>query len=187
MDSQLMLDLPTLDPIGRRNWLLTKALENAPLADALSLAQAVEDFLVGKAQGTADPAAELKPGVSAEIPLQTLTVPEARNAKFSEALEGFSSLASVDEVMRYLSQCGEDVSAETANADELIVRANRKRTSQGLPPFALLPITPTRVTRQDKPAQAKKVAPPRPPSARERAEWARRVVALPAALSTAMT
>jgi hypothetical protein len=186
MDGQSILDLSIMDPGRRRRWLFSKALENAPLAEALSLAQAAEDFLSRKAQETADrmpdqtPATgfELKPEPLAETPLRTLVTPEVRNGKLSEALEGLSSLASMDDVIRYLRQCDEDVTAETDSADELLTRANRKRTSQGLPPFALLPVSPTQATRPDKPRQEKGLAPPRPPTARERAEWARRVVAL---------
>jgi hypothetical protein len=124
MDSPSILDL-CMDPMGRRRWLLTKALESAPLAEALSLAQAVEDFLAGKAEGNVDPAAQLKPRVSVETPLQSLTISEGQNEKLSEALEGLSSLASLDEVIRYLSQGDDDDSAETDKADELVARANR--------------------------------------------------------------
>ena len=41
----------------RRIWLLTKALEHAPLAEALILAQAAEDFVTT----AADPAARWSP------------------------------------------------------------------------------------------------------------------------------
>jgi hypothetical protein len=42
------------DTTQRRIWLLTKALENAPLAEALILAQAAEDFVTTAADGTGD-------------------------------------------------------------------------------------------------------------------------------------
>jgi hypothetical protein len=188
MDDQSMLDLSMLDPAGRRHWLLTKALEHASLGEALSLAQAAEDFLAGKAQGTADrlpkqtptAAFEPKPGVSEETLLQTSTIPAVWNDKLSEAVEGLSSLVSMDDVVRYLRQCDEEVALEADNADELLARANHKRRSQGLPLFELLPVAPAQAARQDKPGRAERIAPPRPLSARERAEWARRVVALPA-------
>jgi hypothetical protein len=186
MEDQSMLDLSMLDLAGRRGWLLTKALEHASLGEALSLAQAAEDFLAGKAQGTADrlpkqtstAGSEPKPGVS-EKTLQTLAIPAVWNDKLAEAVEGLSSLVSMDDVVRYLRQCDEEVALETDNVDELLARANRKRRSQGLPLFELLPV-PAQATQQDKPGRAQRIAPPRPPSARERAEWARRVVALPA-------
>jgi DNA-binding CsgD family transcriptional regulator len=43
------------DPVGRRWWLLAKALESMPLAQALQLAQETESFLAG-AQGDDIPA-----------------------------------------------------------------------------------------------------------------------------------
>jgi hypothetical protein len=87
----------------------------------------------------------------------------------------------IDDVIRYLRQCDEDVASETDDADALLALANRKRMSQGLPPFALLPAAPTPATQPGKPVRAKEAAPPRPPTARERAEWARRAVGLAAA------
>jgi hypothetical protein len=186
MDGQSTLDLHLLEPADRRRWLLTKALETASLAEALSLAQSAEDFLSGRASGTMDRLPEIMPavvsnpkiGVPAKTPVQTPITPEVRNP---EALEGLSSLASIDDVVRYLQQCGEGTVLETDNAAELLARANCKRASQGLPAFALLRVDPAPATRAQKPDQPKKVAPPRPPNARERAEWARRVAALPAA------
>jgi hypothetical protein len=159
MAGQSVFDLSMMDPRSRRFWLFTKALENAPLAEALSLAQAAEHFLSDKPQKTTA-ASELKP----------------------EALEGLCSLVPMDAVIQYLKQCDEAVGSETDNSDELLARANRKRTSQGLLSFALSPVSPTQTTQPDKPPhQAKKAASRRPPTARERAEWAQRVVALPAA------
>jgi hypothetical protein len=182
MDGHPMLDALMLEPADRRRWLLTKALETASLTEALALAQAAEDFISGTVQETAHRAPksfEPKPGAAGRMPLQTVVTPEVASCS-SKALEGLSSLVSIDDVGRYLKQRGEDVS-ETDNADELLARANRTRTCQGLPPFALLPAVPAPATRPDKPARPKKVAAPRPATARERAEWARRVVALPAA------
>jgi hypothetical protein len=184
MDGQSTLELHLLEPADRRRWLLSKALETVSLAEALSLAQAAEDFLSGRASGTTDrpseitPAvvANLKPGAPAKTPAQAPITPEVRNP---EALEGLSSLVSMDDVVRYLQQCGEGTVLETDNA-ELFARANRKRASQGLPPFALLRVDPDPAARPHKPDEPKKVAPPRLPNARERAEWARRVAALPA-------
>jgi hypothetical protein len=178
-----------LDPANRRRWLLAKALETAPLAEALSLVQAAEDFLLsGKPQEAIDglprlaPAGSFNPqsGTLEATPLRTSTTFEMGN-KSSEALEGLTSLVSIDDVIRYLRQCDEDIASETDNADALLARANRKRTSQGLPSFVLLPAASTQATRPAQPVRTKEVAPPRAPTARERAEWARRAVAIAAA------
>jgi hypothetical protein len=181
------------DPASRRRWLLTKALETAPLGEALALAQAAEDFISGMVAQAGDRAPSgvmraptVGAGVEAEATqrklLSVLPVrdnrPPIKNdqpAVMSEALTGLTSLAAIDDVILYL-QLGGEVFAENESADELLVRANLKRTEQGLPPFALLPTPPTRAA--DKP---EKVPLPRPPSRRERAEWARSVVALPTA------
>jgi hypothetical protein len=168
MDGQLMLDLSMMDLQSRRCWLFAKALENAPFAKALLLAQATEDFLSDEFQETADRMPEQTQAAAFELK--------------PEALEGLCSLVPMDAVIQYLKQCDEAVGSETDNSDELLARANRKRTSQGLLSFALSPVSPTQTTQPDKPPhQAKKAASRRPPTARERAEWAQRVVALPAA------
>jgi hypothetical protein len=187
MDGDPTLDPLMLAPADRRRWLLTKALESASLTEALSLAQAAEDFISGTPQEAIDDLSELVPTGSFKPQSGTLeATPSCTPTTFgmgnqsSEALEGLTSLVSLDDVIRYLRQCDEDVASETDNADELLARANRKRRSQGLPSFVLLPATPTPATRPAKPVRAKEVAPPRPPTARERAEWARRAVALAA-------
>jgi hypothetical protein len=185
MDGQSTLELHLLEPADRRRWLLSKALETVSLAEALSLAQAAEDFLSARVSGTMDRPPEItpavvanpKPGAPAKTPVQTPITPEGQNP---EALEGLSSLVSMDDVVRYLQQCGEGTVLETDNA-ELLARANCKRASQGLPPFVLLRVDPDPATRAQKPHRPKEVASPRPPTTRERAEWARRVAALPAA------
>jgi hypothetical protein len=175
MGGQSMFKLfPLDDPTGRRRWLLIKALENTPFAEALALAQAAEDFLAGRAQNAAERAQEA-PRLTAAV------TPEVPSENRFGVLEGLSSLVSLDEVIRYLRECGENIDAETDNAEELLTRANRKRMNQGLPLFALLPGVPAQDKRHDKPEQAKKVALARPPSARERAEWAHRAIALPEA------
>ena len=189
MDDELMLN-----PASRRRWLLTKALEIAPLGQALALAQAAEDFISGTAARTDDrtspevatsaptfgagPEAQASPlGLLGAVPVRNdHPVKNHRPLVTTEALAGFSSMASIDDVIRYLRRGGE-VFADNESADELLVCANLKRSEQGLPPFVLLPTPATKADRQDKP---EKVAPPRPPSTRERAEWARSVVALAA-------
>jgi hypothetical protein len=182
------------DPASRRHWLLTKALEIAPLGEALALAQAAEDFLSGTAAQTGDRASSEVTGTStvgagpkaeatqlkllSALPPRSNQPPPGKNEqplKTTEAITGLSSLASIDDVMLYLRQRGE-VFAENESADELLIRGNLKRTEQGLPPFAL-PTPPAKTTAREKP---ERVVPPRPPSRRERAEWARSVVALAA-------
>jgi hypothetical protein len=187
MNVQLMLD-----QASRRHWLLTKAMETAPLGDALALAQAAEDFISGTAAQTGDRtsaeaigAPPFGSGLEAEATQLRLlsALPVTNNQsrikgeqplKMTEALAGLSSLAAIDDVILYLRQGGE-VIAEDESVDGLLVRANLKRMEQGLPPFTLLPTPPTKATRQPGP-----VTSPRLPSGRERAEWARRVVALAA-------
>jgi len=187
MDGHPTVDALTLAPVERRRWLLAKALEHASLAEALSLVQAAEDFLSGNPQEAIDrsgpaPTASFTPqsGTLEATPLRTPTTFEMGNQSH-EALEGFTSLVSIDDVIRYLRQCDADVVSDTDHADALLARANYKRRSQGLPSFVLLPASSTQATRPATPARAKEVAPPRPPTARERAEWARRAVALAAA------
>jgi hypothetical protein len=178
MGGQSMLELsPLHDPTGRRRWLLVKALENTPFAEALALAQAAEDFLAGRAQRTAERAPEPA--------RRTAATPKLPDEKRFGVLDGLSSLVSLDEVVRYLRQCDENIDVDTGNAEELLARANLKRTDQGLPLFALLPGIPAQAKQQDKPERVKKVALPRPASARERAEWARHVISLPEARAPA--
>ena len=45
------------DPARRRLWLLIKALENAPLREALALAKGAEAFLAGRADASPERAA----------------------------------------------------------------------------------------------------------------------------------
>jgi hypothetical protein len=183
-----------LDPASRRRWLLTKALEAAPLGEALALAQAAEEFISGTAARTADrasseimrvpalgawPKAEgTQPELLSALPVRSNQPPGKNDQplRVTEVFAGLSSLVSVDDVIHYLQKDGEDF-AEDASADELITRANLSRAEQGLPPFALIATPSTKTVRQDKP---EKRTVPRPLSARERAEWARSVVALPA-------
>jgi hypothetical protein len=189
MDEQLMLD-----PASRRRWLLRKALETAPLGEALALAQAAEGFISGMVVRTSDrtssevmkaPAVGTGAGLEGEaiqlMSLNAVTVsndqPPFKNDQpltTTEALEGLSSLVSLDDVIRYLQEGGDLAGDESA--DNLLSRANLRRLEQRLPPFALLPTPSIEAIRQDKP---KKVL-PRPTSARARAEWARSVVALSA-------
>jgi hypothetical protein len=179
------------DPARRRRWLLAKALETNALVDALALAQAVEEFISGKAERYGDDPAsgvvptsifEVQPdpeGRRKKMPI-TSSVQNDQPTMMAAALVGLTSLASLDDVILYLRQNDEAVLSESENADELLARANLMRQVQGLPPFALLPTHLSESARQDKIDRVEKVRPLRPPSARERAEWARGVIALPA-------
>jgi len=173
-----------LDPARRRRWLLTKALEIAPLTEALALARKAEDFLSGLSGGDANrtffpqaPTSGAEPEADRAEQKSLSAINNAPPMVTTEALVGLSSLVSIDDVIVYLQQAG-DVLAEDQSADELLARANLKRTEQRLPTFVLLPGVATRAAARDKPGKTEKVTPPRPPSARERAEWARRVIAV---------
>lgn len=181
-DTDILLN----DPGYRRRWLLSKALEGGvPLAKALQLAQAAEEFLMGTASRTT-PSDWLKQ-------LEGVRPIEERKELTSApgTFDALSSVVSIDDVVRYLGESGETVVPETGdkflingssseNVDELVTRANRIRTQQGLPRFALLSrASSDKTVERDKPAPAGKAASKRPPSARERAEWARQVLAFP--------
>ena len=174
------------DPGYRRRWLLAKALEeNVSLAQALQLAQAAEEFLIGSASSI----------TAADWMRQSeATPPSDENNEITTtpgAFDALSSVVSIDDVVRYLEQRGEIVVRETGgkflvdgcfseNVEQLLGRANRIRTQQGLPRFALLSdVDIGKASERDRSASTEKAAPKRPPSARERAEWGRQVIALP--------
>ena len=103
MDGHPTVDALMLAPADRRRWLLIKALENASLAEALSLAQTAEDFLSGKPQEAIDrlPGTEVyKPQSETPeaTPPRTLTTFETGN-KSHEAVNGLTSLVSLDDVI----------------------------------------------------------------------------------------
>src|SRR6185312_12460303 len=89
------------DPSYRRHWLLTKALEeNVPLAKALQLAQAAEEFLLGTASRTA----------ASDWLHQSEAVPSHENKEITTtpgAFDTLSSLVSIEDLVRYLGQSGE--------------------------------------------------------------------------------
>jgi hypothetical protein len=172
-----------LDPTARRQWLLTKALEIAPLREALAWARAAEDFLSGAAPRYANRTSSevvqgTQPNPNGTQP-RLLSAPAVNNdqpVELTLSLAGLSSLVTVDDVTQYLRQAGEVV-AEGESADRLLARANPRRMEQGLPPFALLPTTPTKPTPKAKPERA---TAPRPLTARAREEYARSALALAA-------
>jgi hypothetical protein len=186
MDEHLMLD-----PVRRRNWLFAKASETAPLSEALALARAAESFITGTAEHSLEvlspPTFKLSP--KAEKPQEQVPNLATQNCQplaTTEPLAGLTSLVSIDQVIGYLRQGGDVVLAESESADELLARANTKRTDQGLPPFALSPSSPRESAQHDKADQAKTVtaprlaAAPRPLNARERAALAREMIGLAA-------
>ena len=172
------------DPHNRRCWLLIKALEeNVSLGQALQLAQAADEFLMGTVPRVAgfERIHQSKATPESDVHNEITTEPGAFDA--------FSSVASVDDILRYLRQCGEIVPENdgkflddcvSENAGELLARANRVRTQEGLPHFTFIPsVDILKVDDRGKSAPTGKVASKRPPSARERAQWARQVVGLP--------
>jgi hypothetical protein len=187
MDEHVMLD-----PVRRRSWLFAKASETAPLSEALALARAAESFITGTVEYsfevTSAPIFEMLP--KTEKPQQetapTFAAPNDQPLATTEALAGLSSLVSIDDVIRYLRQGGDVVLAETETTDELLARANLKRTEQGLPPFVLFPVSPSKTAQQGKGDQSKSATAPRPPAAprtpnrRERAATAKQLIAFSA-------
>jgi hypothetical protein len=180
-DTNLLLN----NPGYRRRWLLTKALEeNVPLSTALKLARAAEEFLMGAASRIT--AADLT-----EEGKATRTSDDREIAAAIGAVDALSSVVSIDELVSYLEKGGETVAPQSGgkflvdgrsneNAEGLLARANRLRAKQGLPRFALIPSNDTGPTgEREKSGPPQKLVVKRPPSARERALWARQVVALP--------
>jgi hypothetical protein len=187
MDEHLMLD-----PVRRRSWLVAKASETAPLNKALALAQAAETFITGTVEHSLEvasaPTSELlsKTERPPQNSMPTFAVNNDQPLATTEPVAGLTSLVSIDQVIGYLRQDGDIVLAESESADELLARANLKRTEQGLPPFALSPTSPDETAQQGEADQAKNVtaprpaAAPRPLNARERAALARDMIGLAA-------
>jgi hypothetical protein len=172
------------NPGYRRRWLLTKALEESvPLATALELARAAEEFLMGAASIAA---VSLIEEVEA-----TRTSDDQEIAAAIDTFDMLSSVVSIDELVTYVEKDGETVVPQRGgnflvngrfdeNAEELLTRANRIRARQGLPRFALISSNDTGPTgEREKSGPAQKLVVKRPLSARERDVWARRAVALP--------
>jgi hypothetical protein len=162
------------------------------MSEALAFAEAAEAFITG----TMEQSLEVTPAPPFEIPPKpekpqqktgpTLAAQNNRPLVTIEVLAGLTSLVSIEDVILYLQQGGGVAPAETGSADELLARANLKRAEQGLPPFTLLPASPSQTAQQGMADRAKNVtalrppAAPRPPNARERAELARHVIAMQA-------
>jgi hypothetical protein len=174
MDEHLMLD-----PMRRRNWLFAKALETAPLNEALAFAEAAEAFITG----TMEQSLEVTSASPFEMPpktdkpqqksVPTFTARDNQPLGTTGVLTGLTSLVSIEDVVLYLRQGGGVAPAKTESADELLARANGNRAGQGLPPFTLFLASPSETAEQGKAVRAKNVtaprlsAAPRPPCARE--------------------
>jgi hypothetical protein len=76
------------NPMCRRHWLFTKALEIAPFEEAFALAQRVEDFISG---GTQNNALHSFSGVT---PSATLRAPPKAKGTRQKPLGGLANMAS---------------------------------------------------------------------------------------------
>ena len=141
------------DPVSRRWWLLNRALESAPLAEALQWARAVEDFLRGHSDEGISAANGRRPpdrrDASAAAPVGSIGS-AGQTAGFVSFTDEFAVLASADDVVRFLSQRGNTVVREgeayrvdgkvREDIDQLTERANRIRAHSALPLFQLMPV-----------------------------------------------
>ena len=122
------MNIDTLSqPIFRRWWLLGKALEAAPLDEALKLARAADEFLRGGAHVIARAASALPiaptslgtefPALPPANPCPAIAKPVAETAspvepetfvtdgaREAETITGSVKLASIEDVVRYLRQ-----------------------------------------------------------------------------------
>ena len=156
------------EPVRRRLWLINKALENAPLAEALALAQVAEAFLAGTPFGKS-PAAPIVSAVdpltspqsevehpSSLPPFDSVIASSSGNSDGqvdntpSAPFDASISPVSAHDVVRYLRQRDDVVvpigdGAFLVNGrfretlGQLVERANRMRARQHLPRFGVLP------------------------------------------------
>jgi len=173
---------PFGSPGRRRVWLLSKALECRALSEALELAKIAERFICGDGSLGADGNAEADAN--------------AENVPAVSRIGSLAVLASVEEVVRYLKS-GDAPFDETASEgplsaqshDDLLALANQRRLCHHLPPFQLWSTAGPEIKGESQVRGDSAVTPPlqrkarnsgkvRAPSGRERAAWARRVVAL---------
>jgi hypothetical protein len=133
------------DTVRRRAWLLAKALETAPLAKALELARAADEFLGGEAHPapSIEPGPESPPADPAPVLGEPAVEPEVAAAQKTDTARG---TISVDDVVRYLRQRDDTVVRTEKdlfmvngrfqmNADQLVARANRMRAQDGNAPL----------------------------------------------------
>jgi len=144
---------------ARRAWLLSRALEDYPLLEALELAEAADCFLSGDppgSRGTRGTFSCLNAATAVGLPA-ILETPEAVSNGIGIEDHGWRSadtmdlivLASIDDITRYLGQHGDLITSKgnvfvvngqsEVTRDELLARANRLRARQGVPTYALLP------------------------------------------------
>jgi len=181
------------NPDSRRAWLLSKALEDLPLPEALELAQTAERFLSGdpsESRGTTRTFSRF--GAAGAVRLPTTAETRMAVSNGIDPDQGWQSadtvkltvLASIDEITRYLGQHGDLIASEEfeatgqseATRNELLARANNMRVRQGLPTYALLPAALVAAT--PKKTEPRSPKPHQPPSRKEREQWAQQVTAL---------
>jgi hypothetical protein len=181
------------NPDSRRAWLLSKALENLPLLEALDLAESAERFLLGdpsESRGTTGIFSRLGAANAVGLPATGETLVAVSNGIGTD--HGWQSadtmkltvLASIDDITRYLGQHGELITStgnmfvvngqSEVTRNELLDYANRLRVRQDLPTYALLPTPPVVATTNK--AEPRPPKPPQPPSRKEREQWARQVM-----------
>jgi hypothetical protein len=181
------------NPDRRRAWLLSKALENLPLLEALKLAATAERFLSGdpsESRGTTGIFSRLDAANAVGLPATGETPVAVSNGIGTD--HGWRSadtmkltvLASIDDITRYLGQHGELITSKGSlfvvngqsevTRNELLDYANRVRVRQDLPTYALLPTPPVVATTNK--AEPRPPKPPQPPSRKEREHWARQVM-----------
>jgi hypothetical protein len=174
---------PFGSPERRRVWLLSKALECRALSEALELAKVAERFICGDRSLGADGNAE------ADANAESVTA--------VSRIGSLAVLASVEEVVRYLKSgdapfdetTSEDGPLSAQSHEDLLALANQRRLCHHLPPFQLWSTAGPEIKGESQVSGDPAVTPPlrrkagnsgkvRAPSGRERAAWARRVVAL---------
>jgi len=119
-DASIVNDAVLSDPSRRRFWLIYKASEHSPLAEALALARAAEEFLRG-GSGEFNPAASLP-----ELPLASVVQPDVspRQPKVEEAsrLAQIASVATTPPEMGDLE--GDETSSTVSDAVVSVVGAD---------------------------------------------------------------
>lgn len=148
-----------------RCWLLTKALESAPLEKALEAARAADEFLRGGAQVAAAPVLPIVRVAKAAVPCPVLekaaVEPESRPVEaaacVTEELRDAKTTtdprrsALIGDVVRYLRQRDDTVVAKgedlflvngrfQMSGDDLVSRANRMRSRNEKSTFLLAPL-----------------------------------------------
>jgi len=144
---------------ARRAWLLSRALEDYPLLEALEIAEAADCFLSGDPPGSSGttgifscPDAPKAVGLPAtgETPVAVSNCIGIEDHGWRSAnTMDLIVLASIDDITRYLGQHGDLITSKgnmfvvngqsEVTRNKLLARANRMRLQEGLPTYALLP------------------------------------------------